>query len=75
MTDDLVKRLREFPCSYCDDDTTQAADRIEAQAAEIEKLRDVLAATKDMKWDTLTQGCNVASKAQAMARKALEQST
>ena len=35
----LVERLRQYPCEYCDSDTTTAADRIEAQAAEIERLK------------------------------------
>ena len=44
MSDDLIKRAREAaePEDYGEPDTliTELADRIEAQAAEIEKLRD-----------------------------------
>ena len=46
MIDDLIKRAREAaePWDYGEPDTliTELADRIEAQAAEIEKLREAL---------------------------------
>jgi hypothetical protein len=46
MSDDLIKRAREAaePWDYGEPDTliTELADRIEAQAAEIERLREAL---------------------------------
>jgi hypothetical protein len=46
MTDDLIKRAREAaePWDYGEPDTliTELADRIEAQAAEIDRLREAL---------------------------------
>jgi len=48
MTDNLVKRLRDLAEEWfemCDDihePLTEAANRIEAQAAEIERLREAL---------------------------------
>ena len=43
MTVELVKRLRTYPCEYCGTDCIEAADLIETQAAEIERLREALA--------------------------------
>jgi len=48
-----------------------AADRIEAQAAEIERLREALTTIRDRKWNTMTQGCDAACEAQSIARAAL----
>ena len=42
MTNDLVKRLRDDELITINT-VLQAADRIEAQAAEIERLRDIVA--------------------------------
>ncbi len=38
MSAELVERLRTYPCEYCGTDCIEAADLIEAQAAEIERL-------------------------------------
>ena len=47
MSDDLIERAREAaePWDYGEPDTliTELADRIEAQAAEIERLREIVA--------------------------------
>ena len=43
--DDLIKRLRDFECANCGHQGQvhgEAADRIEAQAKEIERLREAL---------------------------------
>lgn len=47
--------------------------RIKELEAENERLRDALADIQGTKWDTMTQGCNVASKAQRIARAALKE--
>jgi hypothetical protein len=75
MTDDdkaLVERLRDedeggWVLTLCG----EAADRIEAQAAEIERLREALTTIRDRKWNTMTQGCDAACEAQSIARAAL----
>jgi len=85
MTDDdkaLVERLRMResriemfltapPRPAPDRDCHYAADRIEAQAAEIERLREALTTIRDRKWNTMTQGCDAACEAQSIARAAL----
>jgi len=67
MTDDdkaLVERLRDFVIA---EDIDAAADGIEAQAAEIERLRGVL--------NTIGYDFSSGYLAVEIARKALEQST
>jgi hypothetical protein len=45
--------------------------RIEAQAAEIERLREALTKISLLKWNSMTQGCNAAREASNIARAAL----
>ena len=83
MSDDdkaLVERLRwggwyfDNPYdgnAYASDDPLYAADHIEAQAAEIERLREALTKISLRKWNSMTQGCNAAREANDIARAAL----
>jgi predicted aminopeptidase len=45
--------------------------KVEAQAAEIERLREALTTIRDRKWNTMTQGCDAACAAFNLARAAL----
>jgi hypothetical protein len=45
--------------------------KVEAQAAEIEKLREALTKIGLRKWNSMTQGCNAAREANDIARAAL----
>ena len=44
---------------------------VEAQAAEIERLREALTKISLRKWNSMTQGCNAAREANDIARAAL----
>ena len=45
--------------------------KVEAQAAEIERLREALTTIRDRKWNTMTQGCDAACAAFNLARAVL----
>ena len=84
MTDEakaLVERLRwgawyyEDPFdgkAYASDDPLEAADLIETQAREIERLQAAHREIVGLRWNTLHQGCNVAHAAAKISRAALK---
>jgi hypothetical protein len=53
------------------DSLSQHCPNCEAQAAEIEKLREALTKIGLRKWNSMTQGCNAAREANDIARAAL----
>ena len=70
MSDDLLEWL-DCPCSSEVCLPRAAKARIEAQAAEIERLREALTKISLRKWNSMTQGCNAAREASNIARAAL----
>lgn len=83
MTDDLIERLRAgVPCcdpdagngegSYyvedANDTMSQAADRIEAQAAEIERMREALEEIADIGEDVSCTDCQASGRKARTAR-------
>ena len=53
------------------DNNASLVRHIEAQAAEIERLREALTKISLRKWNSMTQGCNAAREANDIARAAL----
>ena len=53
------------------DSMSQYCPNCEAQAAEIDRLREALTKISLRKWNSMTQGCNAAREANDIARAAL----
>jgi len=53
---------------------TTARDALAAQAARIETLERALREIADTKWNSMTQGCDLAARAQKLSREALDAS-
>jgi hypothetical protein len=70
VVSDLWEQQKEIALDYLTD-CNKAAEHIEAQAAEIERLREALTKISLLKWNSMTQGCNAAREASNIASAAL----